>query len=211
MALKLNLKNVTVDSIEEAQKGGFANYNGPTPPPGVYNVTVGKIWAAKTRAGDDQLVALLTFENTGENEVYNGATIFHRFSIPSDPSDQYFAIRVRSLDDFFKATSKGEFTFKDFVDAANNGKIIVDKADKVGEPIKQIGKFKTEKAQDITAKTKVENYQGEDRPIVHYVINNAPKAKAKVENDFEEDDEVDFHDDDDVDSDIDDMLGDIDD
>lgn len=200
MALKFNLKNITNDDLDKAKSDLGGRYDGPTPPPGKYNVKVAQLWAGESKKGESTLVARLQFSDEGENKTYNGFSIFHRMAIPDDPSDQFFAIRMKSLDDFFRAASGGKLNINGFVEAANAGKIVVEKEEKVGEPIKQIGKFKLDNAQDITVMTK----QNGEYTNVHY-IDTRNVGQAQVE--AESSDDVDGLDDDDIDG----LLGGLDD
>lgn len=204
MALKLNL-NVSKEDIQKAREENSFAYSGPTPPVDLYNAKVTKIWAGQNKDGKSVLIARLQFDNEGDKSVYNGFSILHRMSIPSDPKDQYFSIQIKSLDDFFRSISGGSLDIEGFSAAANAGKIIVEEKDKVGEPITQIGKFKVEKAQDIRIKTKAPTeYNGKEYVNVHYIDASGLTAKNDDADDVDTDD-VDF------DEDIDDMLGDLDD
>lgn len=210
MALKFNLKNVSKDDVEKARKEFSAGrYEGPTPPPGLYNVRVTKLWSGENRAGAT-LTARLQFDNDDDNKIYNGFSILHNMTIPDDPRDQYFAIRMKSLDDFFRSVSGGKMTVSDFVDAANNGKVIAGDEEKMGDVITQIGKLKMDKVKDITIKTKapVTASNGNEYVNVHYIDTN---NLEKIDKDDDVDDDVDDTDFGDNDDDIDDMLEDMDD
>lgn len=206
MALKFNLKNVSKDDIEEARKDFSAGrYEGPTPPPDLYNVQVTKLWSGENRGGAT-LVARLQFDNKGDKSEYNGFSILHNLGIPDDPKHEHFAIRMKSLDDFFRAVTGGKMDVSDFVAAANAGKVIAGDEEKMGDVITQIGKFKLANAKDITIKTKPpREYNGKEYVNVHYIV--AEQAK-KEDDDYDDyDDDVDTNDDDDIDK----MLEDMDD
>lgn len=211
MALKFNLKNVTNDDLEKAKadaaKGNFTPYSGPIAPKGLYNVKVGGIWAGETNSGDGKIVVALEIAETGDLEVYNGCPVWMHLVVPSDPSDQYFAIRMKSLDDLFQAASGGKLNINGFVDALNEGRVKVGKADKVGEPIEQIGKFKTDTAREIKLMLKdPREYNGKQYADPHY-IDIRDLNKVETETDSGVDDDVDGLDDDDIDG----LLGDLDD
>ncbi|MDD2326254.1 MAG: DUF669 domain-containing protein [Alphaproteobacteria bacterium] len=208
MALKFNLKNLSTDAVEAAKAdfgGGF--YTGPVPPAGMYNVKVGALWAKEISNGDSQIVARLVINETGENATYNGATTFHRMTIPTDSTDQYFSIRLKSLDDFFRAISGGTMGVSEFVEAAKANRIKIGKTEKVGDPIEQIGKFKVENASEIRIKSKVGTYRNEPTFETHWVdTRNVGRPGVDQSSDF--DDDVEGLDDvQDIDSEIDDLLG----
>lgn len=209
MALKFNLKNISQDDIEEARKEFSAGrYEGPTPPPDLYNVKVTHLWSGENKAGAT-LTARLQLDNQGENSEYNGYSILHNMTIPDNPKDQFFAIRMKSLDDFFRAVSGGKMDVSDFVAAANAGKVISDKSEKMGDVITQIGKLKIANAKDITVKTKPPVQVGDKEYVnVHY-IDTSKIDKLDDGDDDDYDDDVD-NDDIDDDDDIDSMLEDMD-
>lgn len=208
MALKFNLKSVSKDEIDKAKSEFTGQYDGPTPQPGLYNVKVTNLWSTEDKQGKPLMIARLQFDNDGEAKEYNGYSILHRLNIPDDPTDQYFAIRLKSLDDFLRAVSGGKMDVGEFVDLANAGKIIAGKKEKLGEPITQIGKFKLEKAENLTIKTKPPHKapNGNEYVNVHYIDT---RNVGKPDNDDDEDYDDDVADDDD--NDIDDMLEDMDD
>lgn len=207
MALKFNLKNVSKDDIEEARKDFSAGrYEGPLPPPDLYNVKVTKLWSGENKGGDT-IVARLQFDNEGPKKEYNGFSILHNMGIPDDPKHKNFAIRMKSLDDFFRSVTGGKMDIEGFVAAANAGKIIAGDSEKMGDVITQIGKFKIENAKDITIKTKPKTeYNGKEYINVHYI--DTRNVAKQDEEDYDDDvDDVDTDDDDDIDN----MLEDIDD
>lgn len=203
--LKFSLNSITDEDLEKAKKevGSSQRYSGPIAPAGRYNVVLDGLWAGETRAGDGKIVAAMKIKETGDNATYNGCPVWRHLVVPSSPKDENFAIRIKSLDDLFRAASGEKINVNDFVDAMNNDRVKVGKEDKVGEPIQQIGKFKSDQSSEFTVVLKdPETYNGRTNATFHYIDAGNPVKK-------EEEPEPDV-DDDDLD-DIDDLLGDLDD
>ena len=207
MALAFNLQRVNKADIDSARAETPSRYTGPTPPPDEYQVAVKKIYAVEQSNGPALNVLFEISGEEGERAEYNGAGIWNRFSIPTDPSYQYFGIQVNSIDNFLRAISSGKFGFDDFVEASNGNRIQTgeDKG-KAGQEITQIGRLKLPPTTKIKIKTKMNTYQGRQNAALHYVL-DAPAAPAD-----DVDDEVDGLDTaSDGGDDLDDLLGDLDD
>lgn len=215
MGMKLSLARVSNDDINnalsEANKGG--RYTGPTPPPDRYRVEVKKLWLTQSKKGDDMFKALFVIKESGDKKEYNGAGIFHTMMLPNDETSKAFPIQVSSIDSFFRNTSGGSFGFAEFYEAATKGKVITDKEDKVGQPIKSIGKWKLKDGLIIEVQTINRDNPNGSEPFVNvrYIVdlNDQQKDDEPVEDDellegFDDDD-------DDDDDDLDDLLGDDDD
>ena len=195
MGFSIPITRVKSSDVEKARadSGQGQRYDGPTPPPGVYNTKIKKVWYQETRKGDPALNVLFEIHEEGANEVYNGAGAFRMFMIPTDPSYEHFSIQVSSIESLLLALSDGTYTYDDFLTDANAGRIITGK--KKSEfykktPIEQIGRLKITGEQTAQIKTKVQTYNGDDRIEVHYVLSK-PLKKKKVEEidmDFDDDD-----------------------
>lgn len=169
MSLVFDLKRVKKNDIEEARKELGDRYTGPTPPPDVYDVTVKKVFAVEQSNGP-ALNVLMLVNGTGETSEYDGAPIWNRFTIPSDPSAQYFGVQVNVLDSFLRGVSKNKFTFDDFVSASNEGRIQAGKSSNSGQEIVQIGKLKFPNETKFAIKTKLNEYNGRTSAVLHYVL-----------------------------------------
>lgn len=206
MALKFNLKNVSAKDVEDARKDFGGGYDGPPAPPGLYNAAVKQLWFRQTKSGKDMIVAHLKLQNEGDAAEYNGLNLWYNMLIPGDPSDRAFTMQMKNIDDFFRAASGGKMDVQDFVDAAKAGKILTGESDnKKGEEITQVGKLKIEKAQDMTVKTKIETYNGEERTQLHWIDTSKLNKADSDDDDVDADDDVDMDDDYDIDQMMDDM------
>ena len=207
MGFSISITRVKVSDVEKARadSGQVQIYDGPTPPPGVYNTKIKKVWYQETRKGDPALNVLFEIHEEGANEVYNGAGAFRMFMIPNDPTYKYFSIQLSSIDSLLLALSDGTYTYDDFLVDANAGRIITGQKRSEFDkktPIEQIGRIKITGEQTAQIKTKVQTYNGEERMEVHYVIRK-PLKKKKVE-------EIDMDFDDDDDTELDDWMSEID-
>lgn len=195
MGFSIPITRVKSSDVEKARSdsGQGQRYEGPTPPPGVYNTKIKKVWYQETRKGDPALNVLFEIHEQGANEVYNGAGAFRMFMIPTDPTYEHFSIQVSSIESLLLALSDGTYTYDDFLADANAGRIITGKKKSESDkktPIEQIGRLKITGEQTAQIKTKVQTYNGEDRIEVHYVLSK-PLKKKKVEEidmDFDDDD-----------------------
>lgn len=207
MSLKFNIQ-VNKQAVQEAldsRPTGRYRYEGPTPNPGVYRFKFDRLWAGKNRDGTEVLIASLVIDEEGENATYNGLSILHRLTIPMDTSHQYFDVQIRSMDDFFKAISDGKYDVSNFIEDAGAGKIADGgEDDKIGTPIKSIGKLKIGEPRSLYAKTKNVESNGTTYVNVHYI--DLRKSLENVEP--EESTDSPWGSDDD-DEDLDDILGGI--
>ena len=172
MSLKFNIQ-VNKQAVQEAldsRPTGRYRYEGPTPNPGVYRFKFDRLWAGENRDGTEVLIASLVIDEEGENATYNGLSILHRLTIPMDTSHQYFDVQIRSMDDFFKAISDGKYDVSNFIEDAGAGKIADGgEDDKIGTPIKSIGKLKIGEPRSLYAKTKNVESNGNTYVNVHYI------------------------------------------
>lgn len=208
MALAFNLQRVNKADIESARADTPSRYTGPTPPPDEYQVAVKKIYAVEQANGPALNVLFEISGEEGERAVYNGAGIWNRFSIPTDPSYQYFGIQVNSIDNFLRAISSGKFGFDDFVEASNGNRIQTGEGGKAGQEITQIGRLKLPPTAKIKIKTKMNTYQGRENAALHYVLDAPARSAGEV---ADVDDDVDGLDTASDGDDLDDLLGDLDD
>lgn len=177
------LKNEDIDStLSEARAG--SRYEGPTPPPGVYNAKIKKVWYKETRTGKPALNVLFVIDEQNENKVYNGAGIFNMYLIPADPTSPAFSIQMSQLDSFVMALSNGTMGYKGFQEAAHGEKIILKEPQKYdpskNNEIKQIGKLVVTGEQTANIKAKMETYDGKERASVHYLVDVPTASKAEA-------------------------------
>ena len=207
MSLKFNIQ-VNKQAVQEAldsRPTGRYRYEGPTPNPGVYRFKFDRLWAGENRDGTEVLIASLVIDEEGENATYNGLSILHRLTIPMDTSHQYFDVQIRSMDDFFKAISDGKYDVSNFIEDAGAGKIADGgEDDKIGTPIKSIGKLKIGEPRSLYAKTKNVESNGNTYVNVHYI-----DLRKSLENVEPEESTSSPWGSDDDDDDLDDILGGI--
>lgn len=207
MSLKFNIQ-VNKQAVQEAldsRPTGRYRYEGPTPNPGVYRFKFDRLWAGENRDGTEVLIASLVIDEEGENATYNGLSILHRLTIPMDTSHQYFDVQIRSMDDFFKAISDGKYDVSNFIEDAGAGKIADGgENDKIGTPIKSIGKLKIGEPRSLYAKTKNVESNGNTYVNVHYI-----DLRKSLENVEPEESTSSPWGSDDDDDDLDDILGGI--
>ncbi|QDF19246.1 hypothetical protein SEA_STICKYNOTE_53 [Corynebacterium phage Stickynote] len=195
MGFSIPITRVKSSDVEKARadSGQGQRYDGPTPPPGLYNTKIKKVWYQETRKGDPALNVLFEIHEEGANEVYNGAGAFRMFMIPTDPSYEHFSIQVSSIESLLLALSDGTYTYDDFLADANAGRIIAGKKKSESDkktPIEQMGRLKITGEQTAQIKTKVQTYNGDERMEVHYVLSKPLKKKkvADIDMDFDDDD-----------------------
>lgn len=168
-------------------------YDGPTPPPGIYEVKIARAWFGETKAGDDTLKVSFLFDNEGENSVYNGYDFINNYGIPADATEPSFIPRVNQLDAFLIALSDGKMGFSEFQEAMVAGKNDIDpaKKNKMGYPVTQIGNVKISGNKKIKIKTRLREYNGKDYVDLHYILNDdSPSKPKKREADFDDFDDV---------------------
>lgn len=200
MALKFNL-NISDKEIDNAVSERPGRYDGPTPPDGFYQAKVRKVWSGENKNGPVFKVSIKIAEPEGtDNAVYNGYDFIENITIPTDNQHQYFTIQVDVLDNFLKAASGGTYGMKDFVKDANAGRIAEDgEEDKIGQPIKSIGKLKLDgNGPTFKVKTKNREYNGKTYTNVHYFDNSDLKITPSNSADEDPWSDDDFADDDDL-------------
>lgn len=186
MALKFKIDRISSSDIEEAasERGSFSKYEGPTPPPGTYKVKLDRLWLTTEKNNESQPVLKAVFQIEGEEgdrEVYNGCPIWNQFQIPLSKNDKYFAIRVNSLNDFLTSISKGSLNAAGFSEALNEDRIQYDTPEKLGEPINQIGSLKLPSESLFKVKLEHNEWQGNVRPQIHYIISDSWKEFATAQ------------------------------
>ena len=194
MGFKIKMAEVSKEELKEIREDRpTGRYDGPTPPPGIYEVKIARAWFGETKAGDDTLKVSFLFDNEGENSVYNGYDFINNYGIPSDPSEPSFIPRVNQLDAFLIALSDGKMGFSEFRDAMVEGKNDIDpaKKNKMGYPVTQIGNVKISGNKKVKIKTKLREYNGKDYVDLHYILNDDTSSKPKKrEADFDDFDDV---------------------
>lgn len=209
MGFKIKMAEVSQQELKEIREDRpTGRYDGPTPPPGIYEVKIARAWFGETKAGDDTLKVSFLFDNEGENAVYNGYDFINNYGIPSDPSEPSFIPRVNQLDAFLISLSDGKMGFSEFRDAMVEGKNDIDpaKKNKMGYPVTQIGNVKISGNKKVRIKTKLREYNGKDYVDLHYILNDDTSSKPKKrEADFDDFDDVETSADTSSDDDADDL------
>ena len=194
MGFKIKMAEISKEELKEIREDRpTGRYDGPTPPPGIYEVKIARAWFGETKAGDGTLKVSLRFDNEGENAVYNGYDFINNYGIPSDPSEPSFIPRVNQLDAFLIALSDGKMGFSEFQEAMVAGKNDIDpaKKNKMGYPVTQIGNVKISGNKKIKIKTRLREYNGKDYVDLHYILNDGSTSKPKKrEADFDDFDDV---------------------
>lgn len=170
----------------ERPSGG---YNGPTPPPGVYEVKISRVWFGETKAGDPTVKVSFKFDNEGEDAVYNGFDFIQNYNIPTDPSAKSFVPQINQLDAFLIALSGGKMGFQEFQQAMAEGRNDADSAKKgkIGIPVTQIGSVKITGNKKIEIKTRHREYNSKTYVDLHYILREETSATEKKE-EFSSDD-----------------------
>ena len=182
MGFKIKMAEVSKEELKEIREDRpTGRYDGPTPPPGVYEVKIARAWFGETKSGDDTLKVSFLFNNEGEDEVYNGYDFINNYGIPTDPSEASFIPRVNQLDAFLIALSDGKMGFSEFREAMVAGKNDIDpaKKNKMGYPVTQIGNVKITGEKKVKIKTKLREYNGKDYVDLHYILNDDATSKPK--------------------------------
>lgn len=190
MGFKIPMAKVEKEDLQKIRADRpTGGYDGPTPPPGLYDAKVAKIWFAETKTGKPAVKVSFVFDNEGEDAVYNGASTIQNYLIPTDPSEKAFVPQVNQLDAFFAALTGGKQSYDDFQDAISEGRTDADptKKDKIGIPVTQIGKFKLTGTQKIRIKTKIREYNGNEYIDIHYIPHQeSAKTKPETTDEFED-------------------------
>ena len=159
-------------------------YDGPTPPPGVYEAKISRVWFGETKAGDPTVKVSFRFDNEGEDAVYNGFDFIQNYNIPTDPSAKSFVPQINQLDAFLIALSGGKMGFQEFQQAMAEGRNDADpaKRGKIGIPVTQIGSVKITGNKKVRIKTRHREYNGKTYVDLHYILreeNNAAEKKTE--------------------------------
>lgn len=187
MGFKIKMAEVSTDDLQKIRDDRpSGRYDGPTPPPGHYEVKVNKMWFAETKTGKPTLKVALAFDNDGEEALYNGYSYIDNYMIPVDNTERAFPIQVSQIDSLFNALSKGKMSFIDFHKAVTEGRTdaSTEKKDKVGLPVTQIGSLKLNGEQKIRVKTKLREYNGEEYVSTHYVVREE-RSNITTDNDLD--------------------------
>lgn len=194
MGFKIKMAEISKEELKEIREDRpTGRYDGPTPPPGIYEVKISRAWFGETKAGDDTLKVSFLFDNEGENAVYNGYDFINNYGIPADATEPSFIPRVNQLDAFLIALSDGKMGFSEFQEAMVAGKNDIDpaKKNKMGYPVTQIGNVKISGNKKIKIKTRLREYNGKDYVDLHYILNDDSTSKPKKrEADFDDFDDV---------------------
>lgn len=156
-------------------------YNGPTPPPGVYEAKISRVWFGETKAGDPTVKVSFRFDNEGEDAVYNGFDFIQNYNIPTDPSAKSFVPQINQLDAFLIALSGGKMGFQEFQQAMAEGRNDADpaKRGKIGIPVTQIGSVKITGDKKVRIKTRHREYNGKTYVDLHYILREENSAAEK--------------------------------
>ena len=182
MGFKIKMAEISKEELKEIREDRpTGRYDGPTPPPGIYEVKISRAWFGETKAGDDTLKVSFLFDNEGENAVYNGYDFINNYGIPADATEPSFIPRVNQLDAFLIALSDGKMGFSEFQEAMVAGKNDIDpaKKNKMGYPVTQIGNVKISGNKKIKIKTRLREYNGKDYVDLHYILNDEATSKPK--------------------------------
>jgi hypothetical protein len=182
MGFKINMAPLSAEEVkkirDERPAGG---YDGPTPPPGLYDAKVTKMWFAESKTGQPMLKVSFVLDNDDDKKVYNGASTIQNYMIPTDPTQNGFDAFVGRLDSLFLNLSGGKMGIMEFQDAVVGGRTNADhtKKDKIGIPVSQIGSLRITGEQKLTVKTKVREYNDKEYIEIHY-IKDEPKKSAEA-------------------------------
>jgi Protein of unknown function (DUF669) len=73
------MARVVIDSSEAKPQQGFTQYEGPTPPAGLYRVRLSSAKYTKASSGNMMITLVLEFDTTNEKKKqYNGYAVWHR-------------------------------------------------------------------------------------------------------------------------------------
>lgn len=177
------VKNDEIDkAISDSRQG--QRYTGPTPPPGVYRAKIKKVFTKETKTGKAAINVLFEINETGDNEVYNGAGIFNMYLIPSDPSEKAFPYQISNLDSMIHALSNGTMGYKEFQEAALAEKVVLKDPQKYdpskNNEITKIGTLKITGEAEANIKLKMDEYNGKERAILDFIVEDKVEKKAKA-------------------------------
>lgn len=195
MGFKVKMATVSTEDLTQIRNDRpTGGYNGPTPPPGVYEAQISRVWFGETKAGDPTVKVSFRFDNEGEDAVYNGFDFIQNYNIPTDPSARSFVPQINQLDAFLIALSGGKMGFREFQEAMAEGRNDADKdkESKIGIPVTQIGSVKITGNKKVQIKTNHREYNGKTYVNLHYILreeNGATEKKVEANlDDFEDSD-----------------------
>lgn len=121
--MKLNLR-LDLKAVAEAARRAknIGGYDGPPPPNGRYRTELINLSLDNDKNNKPVMIAQMRInepleKNGKKNPLakFNGFTYWNRFDLDLDPTDQYFDIRVGSIDDFVRETTVGRYGVVDFL------------------------------------------------------------------------------------------------
>lgn len=142
LVLALGAEAAKVEAVE-----GFANYSGPTPPPGIYFSRVKQIALTETKQTKKTMLrVVIEFKarNDDPRKKFNGYAIFWHLVIPEDATEEHYGLQVGQINRLLDALSGNDKAVRM---AFWGGKADTDAA---GKKITKIGKI------DLTDKEGVE-------------------------------------------------------
>lgn len=143
LVLALGAEAAKVEAVE-----GFANYNGPTPPAGLYFSRVKQIGVTETKnTKKPMLRVVIEFkakDDKDSRKKFNGYAIFHHLVIPEDATEENYGLQVGQINRLLDAMSGNDQAVRN---AFWGGKADLDAA---GKKITKIGKI------DLTDKEGIE-------------------------------------------------------
>lgn len=186
MGFKISMAPLSAEEVKKIRdERPSGSYNGPTPPPGLYDAKIAKMWFSESKAGQPMLKVSFVLDNDDDKKVYNGASTIQNYMIPTDPSQNGFDVFVSRLDSLFLNLSGGKMGIMEFQDAVVNGRTNADhtKKDQIGIPVSQIGSLRITGEQKLTVKTKIVVHKGNEYIDIHYIKDQPKKSsEAPVEN-----------------------------
>ena len=121
--LRMDMKAIAEAALRAKNVGG---YDGPPPPDGRYRTVLAGLSVDNDKNGKPVMVAQMRIQEPhqrgGKNNPlaqFNGFTYWHRIDLQLDPTDQYFDLRVGSLDDFVREITVGRYGVVDFLRMAD--------------------------------------------------------------------------------------------
>jgi len=121
--MKLNLR-LDLKAVAEAARRAknIGGYDGPPPPNGRYRTELVNLSVDTDKNNKPIMIAQMRIneplERGGKKNPlagFNGFTYWNRFDLELDPTDQYFDIRVGSIDDFVREVTVGRYGVVDFL------------------------------------------------------------------------------------------------
>lgn len=114
MKLRLKVDKNKVKAAVEATKSFGTSYDGPPPPSGRYRTKLAGLTLDEDKDGKNQITARLVVNEPAQlgdkanpSAKFNGFTFWHRVVLPTDPSDQYYNIQVKALEELTREVTGG--------------------------------------------------------------------------------------------------------